>query len=44
MASYKRFEELPVWQDAAQLAARCFELADEAELRRRGDASPESEI
>lgn len=39
MASYKRFEELPVWQDAAQIAARCFELADDAALRRLGDAS-----
>ncbi len=39
MATYKRFEELPVWQDAAGLAASCFELAEDDALRRRGDAA-----
>lgn len=39
MATYKRFEELPVWQDAAQFAARCFDFVEDSALRRRGDAA-----
>jgi hypothetical protein len=30
---YSRFEELPVWQDAIELAIRIFELTDHAEFK-----------
>jgi len=31
---YNRFEELPVWQDAIELAVRVFELTTRASFRR----------
>jgi four helix bundle protein len=31
---YSRFEELPVWQDAIELAVRVFELTARPEFRR----------
>ncbi len=31
---YKRFEELPVWKDAIELAVRVFELTSVASFRR----------
>jgi len=37
MASYKRFEELPVWQKAIELATRVFELTSHAAFKFRGD-------
>jgi len=40
---YKRFEELPVWNDAVTLAARAFSLGRAAELRRLGDAANQLE-
>lgn len=36
--TYKRFEELPVWQDAARLAREVFDLVEERAFERmRGD-------
>ena len=37
MASYKRFEELPVWQAAIDLAAKVFALTSHAAFKFRGD-------
>ena len=37
MATYKRFEELPVWVLAADLAARMFEWTQHAAFRGQGD-------
>lgn len=37
MASYKRFEELPVWQKAVELATKVFELTSHAAFKFRGD-------
>jgi len=37
MASYKRFEELPVWQKAIELAAKVFDLTSHAAFKFRGD-------
>ena len=37
MASYKRFEEVPVWQAAIELAAKVFELTSHAAFKFRGD-------
>ena len=37
MASYKRFEDLPVWQRATDLAADVFNLTANEEFRFRGD-------
>jgi len=35
--TYKRFEDLPVWNDAAQLAADLFEFTRHPAFRGRGD-------
>lgn len=40
---YKRFEELPVWNDAVTLAAQAFSLGRDTELRRLGDAANQLE-
>jgi len=37
MASYKRFEELPAWQKAIELATKVFELTSHAAFKFRGD-------
>ena len=37
MASYKRFEEVPVWQKAIELAAKVFDLTSHAAFKFRGD-------
>lgn len=37
MASYKSFEDLPVWQSATDLAAQIFELTGHEAFRFRGD-------
>lgn len=37
MPTYQRFEDLPVWQKAADLAARIFEWSQQPELRGKGD-------
>ena len=37
MASYKRFEELPVWLKAVELAAKVFELTSHDAFKFRGD-------
>lgn len=37
MASYKHFEELPVWQKAIELAVTVFELTSHAAFKFRGD-------
>ena len=37
MASYKRFEDLPVWQAAIDLAASVFDLTSHAAFKFRGD-------
>ena len=37
MASYKRFEEVPVWQKAIELAAKVFELTSHTAFKFRGD-------
>lgn len=37
MASYKRFEDLPVWQKAADLAARIFSWTKNSLFRGMGD-------
>jgi len=37
MASYKRFEELPVWQKAIELATKVFELTTHVSFKFRGD-------
>ncbi|HMP75477.1 MAG TPA: four helix bundle protein [Kiritimatiellia bacterium] len=34
---YERFEDVPVWQAAADLAARLFEWSDQPAFRRKGD-------
>lgn len=40
---HKRFEELPVWNDAVSLAAQVFSLGRDAGLRRMGDAADQLE-
>ena len=35
--TYKRFEELPVWQDAARLARQVFDLVEDRAFQMRGD-------
>ena len=35
--TYKRFEDVPVWQDAARLAREVFELVEDEAFRMRGD-------
>jgi four helix bundle protein len=37
MASYKRFEDLPVWNKAADLAAYVFDWTTRPEFRGKGD-------
>lgn len=37
MSSYKRFEELPVWQKAIELATKVFELTSHTAFKFRGD-------
>lgn len=37
MATYRRFEELPVWQKSADLAVRIFEWTDNPNFPRCGD-------
>lgn len=37
MATYKRFEEIPVWQSAIELAAQVFDLTARPAFRFRGD-------
>lgn len=37
MASYKQFEDLPVWNDALHLAAEIFELTSHPAFKFRGD-------
>jgi four helix bundle protein len=37
MPTYQRFEDLPVWQKAADLAARIFEWTQHPVLRGKGD-------
>lgn len=37
MPTYQRFEDLPVWQKAADLAAQIFEWTQQPELRGKGD-------
>jgi four helix bundle protein len=37
MPTYQRFEDLPVWQKAADLAARIFEWTQQPVLRGKGD-------
>ena len=37
MPTYQRFEDLPVWQQSADLAARIFEWAHQPVLRGKGD-------
>ena len=37
MASYKRFEEIPVWQRAIDLAAQVFDLTARPAFKFRGD-------
>ena len=37
MASYKQFEDLPVWQAATDLAAVIFELTGHEAFKYRGD-------
>ena len=37
MASYKQFEDLPVWQTATDLAAVIFELTGHEAFKYRGD-------
>ena len=37
MASYRQFEDLPVWQDAIRLAAEVFELTARPSFKFRGD-------
>ena len=37
MPTYQRFEDLPVWQKAADLAARIFEWSQQPVLRGKGD-------
>ena len=37
MASYKRFEDLPVWNKAVDLAAFVMEWTDRREFRGKGD-------
>ena len=34
---YKRFEELPVWKDAAKMAAEMFSFANHSAFRQKGD-------
>ena len=35
--TYRRFEDVPVWQDAARLARQVFDLVDDRSFRMRGD-------
>ena len=37
MATYKRFEDLPVWRKAADLAATMFTWTSKPEFQRKGD-------
>ena len=37
MASYKRFEEIPVWNLAIDLASAVFELTSHSAFKYRGD-------
>ena len=37
MATYKRFEDLPVWRKSAELAARMFEWTQQPPFRGQGD-------
>ena len=37
MATYDRFEDLPVWQKSADFAAKIFEWSQHPELQGRGD-------
>jgi len=34
---YERFEDVPVWKNAAELAARLFEWTEQSSFRRKGD-------
>jgi four helix bundle protein len=41
--TYKRFEDLPVWQAAMALAERVFRLTDDRRLRIKGDLANQLE-
>lgn len=41
--TYKRFEDVPVWNDAADLAAELYEFTGDAAFRRKGDLANQME-
>ena len=41
--TYKRFEDVPVWNDAADLAAEIYEFTEDDSFRRKGDLANQME-